>query len=237
MGCPLRLSLAAEPHVQFLGCRLCWENHPLVASLRPLTAPCKACVHAMSGQRLAVHSNLSTGLRVETKLLSTRTLAHTHTHFPHTHTLSTHTPSVKTSSGQQFCVHSVSLHLASSICSQTHAQHTHTHQHTSQSRCTKFGWTALLCPLDLFPPVLVLVDLCRDACAHQHMNAPHQAFVCSLDRSAFVCSLDFVLPSFVDLLPDAHKQTHTHTHHTHQRCTQCGCSEFEWMALWRPLDF
>jgi hypothetical protein len=146
--------------VQFLGCGLCCEHHPLIASLRSLTAACNACVLTMIGQRLGVHSNLLTGLRVETKLLSARTLALTHTHTFNTHTHTSHThhrckhiewPSIMCPFGF-FPLGSVVL-FPDTRTAHTHT-HTHTHHHTSQSRCTKFGCKALLCSLDVFPIVV-----------------------------------------------------------------------------------
>ena len=170
--------------MQFLGCRLCCENHPLVASLRPLTAPCKACVQTSSGQRLAVHSNLTTGLRVETKLLSTRTLAHTHTLTlsTHTHTFHTHPKCKNIEWPAILCP--LGFFPLGFVDLFPDSRTAHTHQHTSQSRCTTFGWTALLCPLDLFPPGFW--SICALTHAHTNTSTHHTKQVCII-RVVSIC--------------------------------------------------
>ena len=79
-------------------------------------------------------------------------------------------PYGKKSSGQHFSVHSICVHLFSSICYQTHTQthHTPLQHHTTEGRCKEFEWTAILRALDFFPPGFV--DLPRHANTHTHTH-------------------------------------------------------------------
>jgi hypothetical protein len=161
----VRLPLSAEPHMRVFGCRLCWENHPFVATLRPLTAPCKARVKTSRGPRLAVHSNIGTGLRVETKLLFTRTLAHTHAYTFHTH------PKRKTIEWPAFLCPLVFFPLGFvDMVPDTHSIHTHTNA-PHNTGVQNSGRQHLCVHSICF--TCCLADVCPDTCTHQHINATH----------------------------------------------------------------
>ena len=163
----MRLSLSAEPHMQFLGCRLCWENPPLVATLRPLTAPGKACVKTSSGQRLAVHSNIGTGLRLENKLLCTRTLAHTHTHTFHTH------PKRKTIEWPAIlCPLDIFPLGFVGMLPDTHIQHTHTPTHHTK-QVYRIRVDSASVSTRFLPPACWPICNYPHTCTHHHINATH----------------------------------------------------------------
>ena len=71
----------------------------------------------------------------------------------------------------------ISLHLVSSICYQTHTHITHQHHTTHKVGGKEFEWTAMLRPLDFFPPGFV--DLPRHANTHTHTRKCTVADMCN----------------------------------------------------------